>query len=429
MMITVKRYAMTGRMITVLMMIILSSFYLSCSRTTDKQENVISMDGQTFTKGTFGYDLAFLNRYIHPVVLKNASGTAQVVVCPEWQGRVMTSTARGLEGCSFGWINYGLISSGILQEHINAFGGEDRLWLGPEGGQFSWYFKKGSPFDFNNWFVPKETDTEPFDLITSGAGSVSFRKDMHLVNYSGNGFDIRIDRSVSLLDSSQIEEMLGITLDRSINAVAYKGENIITNTGSMSWTTETGMPSIWILDMFSPSPGVTVVIPFRKGPEQVLGKIVTDDYFGKIPSDRLIVGDSLMFFKADGKHRGKLGISPLRALPVAVSYDAENKSLTVVSFTLHEGVTDYVNSLWEIQKDPFSGDAVNSYNDGPLEDGSQMGPFYELESSSPAAALGPGESLAHVHSVFHFQGEEEMLSVITKKILGVSVVEIKNIFK
>jgi hypothetical protein len=26
--------------------------------------------------------------------------------------------------------------------HINVFGGEDRFWLGPEGGQFSIFFAK-----------------------------------------------------------------------------------------------------------------------------------------------------------------------------------------------------------------------------------------------------------------------------------------------
>lgn len=387
------------------------------------------MNGQTYERGTFGYDLAFLKEYIKPIVLKNESGTSQVIVSTEWQGRIMTSTANGLEGNSFGWINYGLISSGELQEHINAFGGENRLWLGPEGGQFSLYFKKGSSFTYDNWQVPAEIDTEPFELIASEEDFVHFRKDMQLVNFSGSEFKIRIDRSISLLENIQVEEMLGIDIIDGLNVVAYKGENRITNTGKESWTKETGMPSIWILDMFSPSPGVTVVLPFKKGHESDLGKIVTDDYFGKIPPERLITGDGLIFFKADGKYRSKLGISPRRALPIAASYDAENKSLTIVSYTLHEGVTDYVNSLWEFQDDPYNGDAVNSYNDGPLENGSQMGPFYELESSSPAAALNPGEDLVHVHSVFHFQGEEENLSIITKNLLGISVEEIKSIFK
>ena len=53
---------------------------------------------------------------------------------PAYQGRVMTSTAEGDGGMSFGWINNELIDSNREEEHFHAFGGEERFWLGPEGG-------------------------------------------------------------------------------------------------------------------------------------------------------------------------------------------------------------------------------------------------------------------------------------------------------
>ena len=40
-----------------------------------------------------------------------------------------------------GWLNREAIASGERKEHINVFGGEDRFWLGPEGGQFSIFFR------------------------------------------------------------------------------------------------------------------------------------------------------------------------------------------------------------------------------------------------------------------------------------------------
>jgi Family of unknown function (DUF6786) len=58
-----------------------------------------------------------------------------------------------------------------------------------------------------------------------------------------------------------------------------------------------------------------------------------------------------------------------------------------------------------------------------------MGPFYELESSSPAANLKPGQSLTHIHQTFHFQGNEDALNAITLKIFGISLKEIKSAFK
>ena len=40
-----------------------------------------------------------------------------------------------------------IIASGKTQPHINVYGGEDRFWLGPEGGQFSIFFAKDAKFD------------------------------------------------------------------------------------------------------------------------------------------------------------------------------------------------------------------------------------------------------------------------------------------
>src|SRR5271165_5441896 len=94
------------------------------------------MTNHSVSAASFGDDLAFLQKHTDVVVLHDPSNMAQVAVAPAWQGRVLTSTADGAGGASFGWINRELISSGKLLPHINVFGGEDRFWLGPEGGQF-----------------------------------------------------------------------------------------------------------------------------------------------------------------------------------------------------------------------------------------------------------------------------------------------------
>ena len=63
-----------------------------------------------------------------------------------------------------------------------------------------------------------------------------------------------------------------------------------------------------------------------------------------------------------------------------------------------------------------------------MADGSQMGPFYELESSSKAGFLKPGETLRHVQRTFHFEGNEKALSEISFPKLGVTIDQIKKIF-
>lgn len=376
--------------------------------------------------GSFGADVSFLKEHVEVVILSDEAGGARVAVVPAWQGRVMTSTSAGEGGPSFGWVNYDLIRSGQLQPHINVFGGEDRIWLGPEGGQFSIFFKGGDPFDLEHWQTPAVIDSEPFSLVSSSQREAVFQQDAELVNYSGTPLKTRLNRTIRLLDQRQASSLLGMQIAGSVSSVAFESENTITNTGDKAWDRESGMLSIWILGMYVPTPDTTVVIPFKTGSEDELGPEVKDDYFGKVPTDRLRVSEGMIYFRADGESRGKIGVSPRRALPVLGSWDAGRSILTIVQYTLPEGITDYVNSTWEIQEEPFAGDTVNSYNDGPPEPGAKpMGPFYELETSSPAAALSPGESLTHIHRTFHFTGEKADLNRLAEEILGVSLDSIK----
>jgi hypothetical protein len=381
------------------------------------------MNSSNMQKGSFGYDLAFLKKYHSDLVLlEDSSSDAKLIVLPAYQGRIMTSTANGMEGMSFGWINHELISSKEITPHIYAVGGEERFWLGPEGGQFSIYFKKDSAFDFEHWQVPKEIDTEPFELLSSSASEASFKKTMHLKNYTGSTFDIGVNRNIHLLNRERIQEIIG-GMDASVHAVGFSSDNTITNLSNNPWGEQYGMLSIWILSMLNAGDQTTIAIPFKQGDSSELGKIVTDDYFGKVPADRLKVGNELMLMKADANYRSKVGISPQRAKPFVGSYDAKNNVLTIAFFSLPEGANKYVNSLWKIQEDPFCGDAVNAYNDGPIN-GKQMGKFYEIESSSPAADLGPGESLTHIHTTIHLKGEKIHLDKVAKHVFGISLDEL-----
>ena len=188
--------------------------------------------------------------------------------------------------------------------------------------------------------------------------------------------------------------------------MAYETRNRVTNIGSEPWSKDTGLLSIWLLGMYKHGPKTTVVIPFRQGDAARLGNIVNDEYFGKVPADRLKVADGVLFFSGDGRYRSKIGLSPRRATSRCGSYDAERGVLTCVAYNQPAaGETDYVNSMWEIQQEPFAGDAINSYNDGPPSPGAKpLGPFYELETSSPALALQPGQTAEHVQVTCHWEG-------------------------
>ena len=401
-------------------------YMTGCLSSTNKNSNQMN---DSLSKGKYGYDVAFFSENkIKTIELKSSDSKACILLVPGYQGRVMTSSVDGNDGISFGWINYKFIEAGKVSSQFNPFGGEERIWLGPEGGPFSIYFQKGVEQQFSNWVVPKAIDTEPFDIVSQSAEEVSFSRNFELTNASGTKMGIGIERTVKLLSATETGQALGMQMDKSLSYVAYESENTLINRGQTAWTEQSGALSIWMLAMFNPSPKGVVFIPYKLGNESEAGKIVSDDYFGKVPADRLVVKDGILFFKTDGKFRSKIGISPSRAMPYCGSYDPEKSVLTLLWYSSPETPSKYVNSKWGDQSDPFMGDVVNSYNDGPVEDGSIMGPFYEIESSSPAAMLPAGGRITHKQRIFHITGSEDQLSKITEKLFSHSLYEIGKAF-
>lgn len=355
-------------------------------------------------------DKEFLQEYVNIIELHQQN--QRLLLSPDLQGRVLTSTATGEQGYSFGWLNYGLIASGKTLPHCNNWGGEDRFWLGPEGGQFSLFFPPRTHFTFEEWQTPALIDTEAWQLTGQTQTTATFCKEATLENCAGTLLSCRLKRKVIL-------ENKPTQLPAGTECICFRSENYLTNTGDFEWTPATGMPSIWVLGQFKPSENNTVIIPYRPSDQAT----VNDRYFGKIGENRL-KDTGTLFFKADGKKRGKIGIPPELVLPTAGAYDAVNGILTVVEFSIPSSPQVYVNSMWEYQQEPFRGDVMNAYNDGPLEDGSIMGPFYELESSSPAAALKPGETLIHRHTTTHYLGNAQSLDRLAKDILGTGLEEV-----
>lgn len=387
----------------------------------EKKDKVIEAQ---YAKGTFGYDLDFIRQKDSVIVLNNNEGTGLVMVSAKYQAKVFTSSADGISGKSFGWINYKAFEAKEPDPHMNAYGGEDRLWLGPEGGKFSLFFKPGTKMEFDNWHTPPAIDNESWKLVSKSDKKASLSKLTKMTNYAGTELTIGLERSIEVLEKDSIVKLLGIELDNKVKAVAFHTTNTIINNGSKAWDRQTGAPCLWNLDMFAPSANTVIVVPYK---ENTTGKVATTDYFGQIPPDRVKYTNGTLFFKADGKSRGKLGMPPNRAKTMAGSYDVENNVLTVTLFDVKPNAT-YLNQEWKTDKDPFSGDAVNAYNDGPLADKTQMGPFYEIESVSPAAFLKPGAKLSHSNCVFHFTGDKAALNEIALKTLEMSLQQIKDAF-
>jgi hypothetical protein len=388
----------------------------------------------TESRVTFEDDVAFMRKHGEVEVLVGPSG-GRIALSAQYQARVMTSAvAAGAR--SLGFVHRAFIEAGKTGTKFDNFGGEDRFWLGPEGGQFGLYFAPGRPFTFGEWQTPREMQEGSWDVVRKTPIERAYVRRMRVTNWSGTTLAVDVARSVRLLDADELSAQLGLTLPAHVSFIAFESANQITNAGSAPWTEATGLPSVWILGMFAPVKDARIVIPFDPAAE---GPIVNDRYFGKVPGDRLAVREreGFLVLKADGEYRSKIGVGPARVRRVAGSYSPSESLLTIVQYGDGGKAGDppargarYVNSMWETQKDPYGGDVVNAYNDGPTEPGKpSLGGFYELETSSPAAALAPGASLVHVHRTFHFVGEKASLETIAMKVLGVSLEKITDVVR
>lgn len=359
---------------------------------------------------TFADDLAFLRTH-GPVQVISAAGGGAVAVSAKYQGRVMTS-AVAQDALSLGWVNRAFIQAGKTGSAFDNYGGEDRFWLGPEAGQFGLYFPPGAPFTLASWQVPAALQEGEWTIAGQSADGITLRRAMRVSNYAGTGFDLQVDRTVRALAAGAIPQHVGMELPGDVRWVAFESVNRVTNTGQTAWTRGSGLPSIWILGMFNALGSTTVIVPFNRGGGEA---IVNDRYFGKVPDDRLRIRDGYLLFSADGRYRSKIGIGPRHAKPVLGSYNPDARLLTLVHFDRPAGAADYVNSMWEQQTDPYAGDVVNSYNDGPPN----AGGWYELESSSPGLALRPGERFTHTHRTVHVIGPESSLDALASSALGI----------
>lgn len=387
-----------------------------------------------FSRGNSVYedDVAFLARHTQVMELTNDQG-ARVAVCPEFQGRVMTSTCDGPRGLSLGWINREFIVAGRDDPHFNNYGGEDRFWLAPEGGPFALWFAPGAEQTLENWLTPPAFNTGAFQQTARPhEPGYRFRRRMQLTNASRTNFDLMVDREVRLLNTDSFATSFGdiaanVLRGERCKMVGFETRNSVTNRGD-DHTRDGGLISIWILGMFPPGDESVVIVPYRSGTEVKLGPVVNRDYFGPVPDDRLVITPAAVLFRADGNYRSKIGFTPSRAKSAVGSIDFARGVLTLVHYSLPKDASQrpYVNNTWSLpQTSPYRGDALNSYNDGPAEPGGKsLGGFYELETLSEAKELNTGDSVTHVHQTFHIRGTPHQLARLAKEVLGVELEEI-----
>ena len=243
----------------------------------------------------------------------------------------------------------------------------------PKAASSRLYFSQGDAFDLDHWQVPEAFDWGKWDVDSKSADAVRFRRRMTLVNYSGTPLDVDVDRNVRLLRPADFATHLGTQLwtgrshggirivqhdhERRARAVAAQfGARVRLDSRDVHAVSQDDNH-----DSLRARRGIDA------GPRRQR-RVLRQSAVRSPARDK----DRSIFFRGDGQYRSKIGLSPSRARSVAGSYDDERHVLTLVQYTRPPDASEYVNSMWEMQREPFKGDVINSYNDGPPAPGNRL---------------------------------------------------------
>ncbi len=358
-------------------------------------------------------------------ILKGQNPARQVLVCPELSGRVMGTTRSGPNGVFGGFIDAKAFKEGITDIWDN-WGGEERYWLGPEGGQYGLMFG-GRKSCFENYTVQDGINNQPFKTLEVSrlANSISMRSQMVLKNGMGTVFHAEVTRRITVLDACPYSLGQGDQVD----FVGFQSESRLTNVGDRPMTRETGVLAHWHLGQFPVDDHIIAVIPFR--PILSPDPPVREDYFkdfvigGVMPPNRYKILTASVLFKADGRVRTKIGQNRSRAMGLLGSYNLATDEIVMMDYDLYPNY-EYAASYWYDLPDPYNGDCISFSAEGPDREGGPKGRCYELESLSPALFLQPGQSFDWRTRTLHMTGPRVVMAAILSRHLSTGISSLED---
>jgi hypothetical protein len=312
----------------------------------------------------------------------------RIVICPDWNGNVMTSTCNGIDGNSFGLINVNAIDAGKTDWFYNSYGGEDQLIFFPESGVFV-------------------IDSMPQHPV------VRMRRSVRLNTVHGNHAEFDLIRTVRLLERYEIFETFGnaaaISLDQmDVSFVGFETANSIVNSAvrSPSWSYPV---SVQIRGMFNSGQSAVAIIPFQSAEEPESELPIDTNFFGFSPHGRLRFLPSTALLRTDGKYRCQVTVPRERAKPFLGALDFREGMLTLVTFDMLE------LPYWD-----ESEQKVRVYNHGPAFPGeTDFAQFYEFNIFSQIYELPHGETRTFHQYTLHINADNRTLTYLVHEVFGV----------
>lgn len=300
----------------------------------------------------------------------------RVAVCPEWNGRVLTSTCDGLDGNSFGYVNVQAIDA----EDFENFGGED-LWT-------------ISPIDLS------------FTVESIKENKTVLQRTLRMADANGKSVEFHLSRSISLLSRPKIGTAFGDAVADSlkqedVSVVAFRSENTIQSQEKVSVASRQR-------SMSNACPHTFIVVPTP--PENFMPKPlpIDIDYLGGSPHGRIRHISGALLIRADGHGRCQATIPFSAVPPVFGAVELRSGTLTLWTFDVPEKSEEE--------------DVIRIYNHGqPRTGGSDWSTYYEINNFSVVRELLPGNALSYCQCTLHLNAGNDILGGLVGQIFDVSL--------
>jgi len=301
----------------------------------------------------------------------------RVAVCPEWNGRVMTSTCGGLDGDSFGFINVRAIDT----DRYNDFGGEDQWTLSPL--------------------------IHSYGIDSINAHHAVLQHPLRMADANGVSVECHLTREIFLLNRFQASEMFDDAVAEAlkmsdVSVVGFYTENTVR-------TQERASIASRQRGMFNASPHAAVIVPappISFAPEPFSVDI---DYLGGAPHGRIRYLSNALLFRADGQRQCQVTMPFATAPPVFGAIERRSGTLTLWTYDLPD-------------HDQDKNDVIRIYNPGRIQ-GEELdwATYYEMNCFSAARELVPEYPLTSSQCTLHINADNAVLDALIRQIFGVTL--------
>jgi hypothetical protein len=304
----------------------------------------------------------------------------RVAVCPEWNGRVLTSTCDGLEGNSFGSVNIQAIDTDRFED----FGGEDQWTI--------------SPLDLS------------FSVETIKENKAVLQRTLHMNDANGTLVEMSLTRVISLLSRQKIGALFGDVVANAlkqddVSVVGFRTENTVRSS-------EKAHVASRQRGMFNACPHTFVVVStppenYILSPQHTAPRIDID-YLGGAPHGRIRHLSQALLVRADGHGRCQVTMPFADAPSIFGAVELRFGTLTLWTF--------------DAPDKPEEKDMIRIYNHGRPRVGEwDWATYYEMNCFSAVRKLLPEQSLVYRQCTVHINANNDILEEIVRQIFDVSL--------